>query len=93
MGRIQIFLTNLGRYVEGCLIGEWVKLPVAEDKLEEVLVRIGINERYEEYFITDYESLFTTNPLGFVLLLKYIIFPRYTSESCWCSFGASMSNM
>lgn len=58
MGRIQIFLTNLGRYVEGCLIGEWVKLPVAEDKLEEVLARIGINERYEEYFITDYESLF-----------------------------------
>ena len=58
MGRIQIFLTNLGRYVEGCLIGEWVKLPVAEDKLKEVLARIGINERYEEYFITDYESLF-----------------------------------
>ena len=58
MGRIQIFLTNLGRYVEGCLIGEWVKLPVADDKLEEVFARIGINERYEEYFITDYESLF-----------------------------------
>lgn len=58
MGRIKIFLTNLGRYVEGCLIGEWVKLPVPEDKLEEVFVRIGINERYEEYFISDYESLF-----------------------------------
>ena len=59
MGRMKIFLTNLGRYVEGCLIGEWVKLPIAEDKLEEVLARIGINERYQEYFISDYESLFS----------------------------------
>lgn len=59
MGRIQIFLTNLEKYVQGCLIGEWVKLPVPEDKLEAVLRRIGINERYGNgYFITDYESLF-----------------------------------
>ena len=58
MGRIKIFLTNLGKYNEGCLMGEWVKLPVPNDKLEAVLRRIGINERYEEYFITDYESLF-----------------------------------
>ena len=58
MGRIKIFLTNLGRYVEGCLIGEWVKLPVAEDKLEAVLRRIGIDEQHEEFFISDYESLF-----------------------------------
>ena len=49
---------NLGKYNEGCLMGEWVKLPVREDKLEAVLHRIGINESYEEYFITDYESLF-----------------------------------
>ena len=58
MEKIRIFLTNLGRYNEGYLMGEWVKLPVPEDKLEEVLARIGINKHYEEYFITDYESLF-----------------------------------
>ncbi len=58
MARISIYLTNLGRYVEGCLIGEWVKLPITEDKLQEVLTRIGINEQYEEYFITDYECIF-----------------------------------
>ncbi len=56
MGRLKIFLTNLGKYNEGCLMGEWVKLPVPEDKLEAVKHRIGIKERYEEYFITDYES-------------------------------------
>ena len=58
MGRLKIFLTNLGKYNEGCLMGEWVKLPVPEDTLEAVKQRIGINERYEEYFITDYESSF-----------------------------------
>lgn len=56
--RIAIYLTNLGRYNEGCLMGEWVKLPIPKDKLQEVLDRIGINEQYEEYFISDYETLF-----------------------------------
>ena len=42
-GRISAFLTNLGRYNEGALIGEWVKLPVPEDQLQSVLDRIGIN--------------------------------------------------
>lgn len=55
--RIAIYLTNLGKYNEGCLMGEWVKLPIPKDKLQDVLTRIGINERYEEYFITDYETL------------------------------------
>ena len=51
---MKIFITNLGKYTEGYLIGKWVKLPVSEDKLDEVLEEIGIdNEYYEEYFITD----------------------------------------
>ena len=53
---MKIYLTNLGRYNEGYLIGKWVKLPVSEDKLDEVLKEIGINEYYEEYFITDCEN-------------------------------------
>lgn len=57
--RIAIYLTNLGRYNEGCLLGEWVKLPVSKDELQDVLDRIGINEQYEEVFISDYESLFS----------------------------------
>ena len=46
--RIAIYLTNLGRYNEGYLMGEWIKLPIPKDKLQEVLDRIGINEQYEE---------------------------------------------
>ena len=40
-------------------MGEWVKLPVPEDKLETVLKRIGIKSEYEEFFISDYETLFS----------------------------------
>ena len=56
--RISIYLTNLGKYVEGYLMGEWVKLPVDKDKLQDVLDRIGIDgQQYEEFFISDYEAL------------------------------------
>ncbi len=55
--RIAIYLTNLHKYNNGILCGEWVKLPVSEDKLESVLRRIGINKFCSEYFITDYETL------------------------------------
>ena len=51
----KIFLTNLGKYNEGYLIGEWISLPIGDNELEEVKKRIGINKNYEEMFITDYE--------------------------------------
>lgn len=53
---LKIFLTNLGKYNEGELVGEWISLPVSEEELEAVKERIGINEQYEEWFITDYET-------------------------------------
>ena len=53
---MKIYITNLGKYNEGYLIGKWVRLPVADDVLEKVLEAIGIDEYYEEYFITDYET-------------------------------------
>ena len=56
---VNIFLTNLGKYNEGELVGEWVKLPV--DDFQPILDRIGINDEYEEWFITDYEAPFEIN--------------------------------
>lgn len=55
---MNIYLTNLGKYNEGKLVGEWVQLPISDEELQEVFKRIGINEKYEEYFITDYECDF-----------------------------------
>lgn len=56
MGRMSIYLTNLGKYVEGCLIGQWVQLPIPQERLQEVLTQIGIGDGHEEYFITDSET-------------------------------------
>lgn len=62
MSHISIYLTNLGKYNEGELVGEWVNLPVSDEELQEVFQRIGIGstdefgQPYEEYFITDYET-------------------------------------
>jgi antirestriction protein len=53
--RLSIYLTNLGKYNEGELVGEWVNLPITDEELEAVLDRIGIDEEHEETFITDYE--------------------------------------
>lgn len=53
---LRIFLTNLGKYNEGELVGEWVDLPISDDDLEAVYERIQIGDEYEETFITDYET-------------------------------------
>ena len=54
--KIEGYITNLGKYNEGQLIGKWIEFPIDEDDLKKALEEIGINEEYEEYFITDYEN-------------------------------------
>ena len=55
------YITNLGKYNEGELIGEWVQFPIDEDDFEKVLKKIGIGSKdefgqpYEEWFVTDYD--------------------------------------
>ena len=55
------FITNLGKYNEGSLVGEWVKFPTTAEELQKVFERIGIGSKddfgqpYEEWFITDYD--------------------------------------
>lgn len=59
----EVFITNLGKYNEGNLVGEWVKFPTTEEELKKVFERIGIESgapdeyggHYEEWFITDYD--------------------------------------
>ena len=62
MAMLRGYLTNLGKYNEGDLIGEWVTLPMDEDEFEAVCKRIGISDKpdkngvyYDEYFWTDWE--------------------------------------
>jgi len=54
---ISAFVTNLGKYTEGELTGEWLALPTTTEKVQECLKRTELDGiRYEEYFITDYET-------------------------------------
>lgn len=55
MSIIEAYVTNLGKYNEGELLGKWIELPIGEEEFEEVLKEIGVDgENYEEYFFTDY---------------------------------------
>lgn len=55
------FITNLGKYTEGELVGQWVDFPTTKERLKAVMSEIGIGSKredgslYEEVFITDYE--------------------------------------
>ena len=55
-GVIEAYVTNLGKYNEGQLVGEWVQFPVSKEEMSAVLDRIGISAEYEEIFITDYDT-------------------------------------
>ena len=59
----RAYVTNLGMYNEGRLVGEWVDFPIQcdgltlQESIEKILCRIGVDgKQYEEYFITDYDS-------------------------------------
>jgi len=54
---LEAYVTNLGRYNEGCLDGEFLKLPATTEDVQALLKRIHVDGvRYEEIFITDYET-------------------------------------
>ena len=68
---IKGYITNLGKYNEGLLIGKWIEFPIDEDDLNKVYKEIGIcyynengeyiNTGYEEYFFTDWDCDFSNN--------------------------------
>lgn len=54
---IEAYVTNLGKYNEGELCGEYLKLPATKEDVQALLSRIGVDGvLYEEFFITDYET-------------------------------------
>ena len=66
-----VYVTNLGKYNEGMLVGEWVHLPTTTKEMKDVFKRIGIGQQddfgcpYEEWFITDYDCYVTGLFRGF----------------------------
>jgi antirestriction protein len=56
---MKIFITNLAKYNEGVLKGEWICLPMDEMKLQTKISNILGTD--EEFFISDYEAPISIN--------------------------------
>ena len=50
---LSVYIANLGEYVKGDLVGDWVSLPIDEDDFEDFLKTIGNPEKYA---IHDYKD-------------------------------------
>lgn len=54
---LEAYVTNLGKYTEGELVGAPLKFPTTTEAVQDLLKRIGVDGvRYEEIFITNFES-------------------------------------
>lgn len=53
----EAYVTNLGKYNEGELVGEYLKFPTTREEVQTLLKRIGVDGiRYEEIFITSFDG-------------------------------------
>ena len=53
------FITNLGKYNEGDLVGEWVKFPTTPEEMQKVFERIGIGQKddFGQPYVTSWASM------------------------------------
>lgn len=74
---MYVYITNLGLYNEGNIVGDWFALGQPIDKLKQFLKKVvKINEQYEEYFISDVESdnlQYEVNPYCNLFELNHLI--------------------
>ena len=59
-GDFEAFVTNLGKYNEGMLVGEWVKLPTTEEEMQKVFERIGKIKKFLVIIVFLDNSLIST---------------------------------
>ena len=53
----EAYITNLGKYAEGQLVGETLKFPATMEEVQLLLKNIGVDGvRYEEFFITAFDG-------------------------------------
>ena len=53
----EAYITNLGKYNEGELVGETLKFPTTTEEVQALLKHIGVDGvRYEEFFITSFDG-------------------------------------
>ena len=53
----EAYITNLGKYAEGQLVGETLKFSATTEEVQSLLKNIGVDGvRYEEFFITAFDG-------------------------------------
>ena len=52
---LKAFVTNLGKYNEGELVGEWVSFPTTPEEIRQIYDRIGID--HADDFGNPYEEI------------------------------------
>ena len=53
----EAYITNIGKYNEGELVGETLKFPTTTEEVQALLKRIGVDGiRYQEFFITSFDG-------------------------------------
>ena len=53
----EAYITNLGKYNEGKLVGETLEFPTSPQEVQTLLKHIGVDGiRYEEFFITSFDG-------------------------------------
>lgn len=67
----KIYLSNLGKYVEGSENGRWLQLPMSSEKLQSVYN--GIVGENQEYIILDYDLPFNISEYENIFLLNEIL--------------------
>ena len=54
---LEAYITNLGKYAEGQLVGETLKFPAITEEVQSLLKNIGVDGvLYEEFFITAFDG-------------------------------------
>ena len=65
---MAVYIANLGKYNEGYLVGAWFTFPIDEEDVKE---KIGLNEQYEEYAISQESLCPVIRPDNFIVVLQY----------------------
>ena len=77
------FITNLGKYNEGSLVGEWVKFPTTAEEMQKVFERIGIGSRMTSGSPTRSGSSPTMTVMWTASMTSWASMRAWTSSTIW----------
>ena len=73
------FITNLGKYNEGDLVGEWVKFPTTAEEMQKVFERIALGRRMTSASPMRSGSSLTMTAMWTASMTCWVSMPTWTS--------------